>query len=765
MLICPQCQFENPNTNKFCQRCGTSLTHKSCQECNTQVPVNAASCHNCGAFVGTVWWAIIAKEPDSLNSPRVSQKAPDEKSTLVASSPEETEEPQQQVSPASNEAELSPLETSLETTEVASSDSSQLVLEQDEGDLGVSAASQSTPEPIEDEAFLDEAVTQPMLQPNESSFAESSSEDGSKGEASSPTPVVTYLDHQQRYRLIEPQNFQELTTDVKTPYEITVRVLDCQPFQKSLLEALIEQPQGGSEQFDLSVSQSSVKDLDSWKVLGIPAIAQPYLALQESYYPTLPDVHDAWQQGGEDVVLLEDRTEWQTLVDLWGSEQLSTLQILFWLDEMAKLWEALEPWHCRQSLLETTNLRVDEDQALGLVRLYPEPKEHPLTLQDLGQTWQMLFSQSQRTQFTSLGAVFREMCTSEIETIKDLRSRLEAIAHEQQSLFMTSPQYQDPTGKVPPFDHPTVPPEDRGSAVLPKPPHPDGSSYDESEPPTIVLPMQLQSLDDVGCTDIGHQREHNEDYFSILTQIKKQENPMGRAVQARGLYILCDGMGGHAAGEVASAMAVETLKRYFQENWNEQFPTEESVREAVSLANQAIYEVNQKNARTGSGRMGTTLAMILIENTKAVIAHVGDSRLYRLTRKRGLEQITVDHEVGEREMKRGVPREIAYARPDALQLTQALGPRSDQFINPDVQFLELNEDSLFVLCSDGLSDNDLIETHWQTHLAPLLSSRANLDQGILQLIELANEHNGHDNITAVLIRVKVRPNFEQQQLL
>jgi serine/threonine protein phosphatase PrpC len=144
---------------------------------------------------------------------------------------------------------------------------------------------------------------------------------------------------------------------------------------------------------------------------------------------------------------------------------------------------------------------------------------------------------------------------------------------------------------------------------------------------------------------------------------------------------------------------------------------------------------------------------------------VGDSRLYRLTRKRGLEQLTVDHEVGERERQRGVDPEIAYSRPDAYQLTQALGPRSEQFVNPDVQFLELNEDTLFVLCSDGLSDNDLIETHWQTHLAPLLSSRANLEQGILQLIELANEHNGHDNITALLIRVKVRPNFEHQQLL
>ncbi len=241
---------------------------------------------------------------------------------------------------------------------------------------------------------------------------------------------------------------------------------------------------------------------------------------------------------------------------------------------------------------------------------------------------------------------------------------------------------------------------------------------------------------------------------------------MGRSVQARGLYVLCDGMGGHAAGEVASAMAVETIKRYFQDNWhNQQIPTEASVREAVHLANQAIYDVNQQNARSGNGRMGTTLAMVLIQDTNAVIAHVGDSRVYRLTRKRGLEQITVDHEVGQREIQRGVDPEIAYSRPDAYQLTQALGPRSEQFVNPDILFVELNEDSLFVLCSDGLSDNTLIETHWQTHLAPLLSSRANLDQGILQLIELANEHNGHDNITAVLIRVKVRPNFDQQQLL
>ncbi|HBL11376.1 MAG TPA: protein phosphatase, partial [Cyanobacteria bacterium UBA11162] len=66
MLICPQCQFENPNTNNFCQKCGTSLTHKTCEECSTQVPIQEEICHNCGAFTGTVWWAIISQEPDAV---------------------------------------------------------------------------------------------------------------------------------------------------------------------------------------------------------------------------------------------------------------------------------------------------------------------------------------------------------------------------------------------------------------------------------------------------------------------------------------------------------------------------------------------------------------------------------------------------------------------------------------------------------------------------------------------------------------------------
>jgi protein phosphatase len=302
----------------------------------------------------------------------------------------------------------------------------------------------------------------------------------------------------------------------------------------------------------------------------------------------------------------------------------------------------------------------------------------------------------------------------------------------------------------------------------------DSPQHDDM--PTIVLPMQLSSLEESARTDVGQQREHNEDFFSLSTQITKAERPTGRVVQGRGMYILCDGMGGHAGGEVASQLAVETLQSFFQEYWatqesaqsgpgwnplSNQLPPSAIIRKGIHLANQAIYDRNQDDARMGNGRMGTTLILVILCGTSVAVAHVGDSRVYRYTRKRGLEQITIDHEVGQREIQRGVDPEIAYSRMDAYQLTQALGPRDESYVEPDVQFIELAEDTLLLLASDGLTDNDLLETHWQTHLDPMMSSQMSLDQGVRQLVDLANEVNGHDNITAIAVRAKVRPNLDQ----
>ena len=122
--------------------------------------------------------------------------------------------------------------------------------------------------------------------------------------------------------------------------------------------------------------------------------------------------------------------------------------------------------------------------------------------------------------------------------------------------------------------------------------------------------------------------------------------------------------------------------------------------------------------------------------------------------------MTLDHEVGQREINWGIEPSLAYARPDAYQLTQALGPRHQNDIKPSISYHDIAEDTLFLLCSDGLSDNDFLEHHETSHIAPMLSSKSNLEARLADLIDLANEHNGHDNITAIVTRLKLKPDMK-----
>ncbi|MEI6444671.1 MAG: serine/threonine phosphatase [Nostocales cyanobacterium ELA583] len=628
MLICPQCKFENSNSNKFCQSCGTSLAHKICRECSADIPLNAQYCHRCGAESSPVWYALITQV--------VHQVVP-----VITETVELTE--------------------NLDNEGGDSSPFCKFVLD-------------------------------------------------------------SYLDSQQRYRLLESSPTPEIMGDCR---EIGVRVLDCQPYEISLIGAMLLYE-------------------DKTDTTQIPDIAQAYLELQMKTHPGIPKIHDAWQQDHLQVVLLEDISNWPMLYDVWQKETTNILEILHWLYQMTQLWELLASVSCRQSLLELSNLRLDEDQAVVLQKLYIEPSstqlsqdgQQALTIKSLGQMWQTLFKESQYIQFSSVVQMLEDMESERIQTLPQLRSQLEKIATEIEEIC---------TQGKPNFSTTVFQP---GGETEPK--------HDNA--PTMVLSMQLNSLEYAAYTDVGRQRHHNEDYFGIDSKVHRLELPRNSTVTAQGLYILCDGMGGHAGGEVASQLAVNTIRQYFQETWvDTELPRKESIRHAVYLANQAIYELNQKEARSGIGRMGTTLVMLLLQNNQAAIAHVGDSRLYCLTRKEGLEQITIDHEVGQREIARGIEPSIAYGRADAYQLTQALGPRYEDSLHPDVEFFDINEDTLFVLVSDGLSDNDCLETHWQTHLQPLLSSASNLVTGIQNLIELGNEHNGHDNLTAILIRVKVCP--------
>ncbi|MBW4617944.1 MAG: serine/threonine phosphatase [Cyanosarcina radialis HA8281-LM2] len=740
MSFCPKCSFQNPPTNKFCQKCGTSLTHKACKQCGyPEVPLSAANCPQCGVLVGKVWWAAIAKNveqsavitedraeairADAQASANATEPSTAEAEPLLLEEPMPVEvETSAPLSPEGSEAEVS-LNWPLPEVEANSTDESPQPETSSQSD-----SSDISPEPLV-----------------ESAVAATNSEDNSPEEVEEPSPeeveeppaAVEYLGAERRYQVLE----EPIPAQIANGKEIRrVRVLDLHPLQKSPLEALLASSSGRAASATPETGEAT-----AWEKLDLPAMAKSYLRLRSSLASILPALHDAWRDpDGQEVVLLEDRSDWQVLGDLWSNQQVSMLQILWWLGEMAILWEELEGCHCRQSLLEIDNLRVDEDQTIALQQLYLEPESAELTLQDLGKTWHLLFHKTHRTLFSSLVQMLYDLGKGDIKTIQELRERLRDIANELQ----------------PGTNAPAEPePAENGEAIETQEPGSSEEALVESgasdDLPTVVLPKQLVRLDDAGSTHPGRQRNYNEDSFAIDIKLQKQETPKGQNLQAHGLYVLCDGMGGHAGGEVASALAVDTLRQYFATNWQEQFPSEDAIKEGVRLANRAIYEINQKNSSSGTGRMGTTLVMLLVQDNKIAIGHVGDSRLYGLTRGRGLERLTVDHEVGQREIQRGVEPAIAYSRPDAYQLTQALGPRDENFIKPDVKFIELEEDTLLILGSDGLTDNDLLENNWQKYLAPLLSSSANLEKGVQELVDFANEYNGHDNITAVLVRAKV----------
>lgn len=728
MLVCPNCQFENPGSNKFCQQCGTSLIDRICMGCGAVVSLSVANCPHCGTQTGQIWRALLSSAPSEL----------------------ETLKPGDYLDAQQRYCVLEP-GVAIET-----------------GAIGTKISTK----------VLDCQPFQP--------------------------PVLAVLVAMSTTANLNQTANSNQTANLDQTQASTPEV--CQP------NALVEHPSVVAAEQTATTNQSVI---DSPLSLHQLVHAKPYLDLQ-GFDPAIPAIHDAWVAGDRAVLLLEDRSTWKPLRTCWVEEAVQPLQLLAWMQHMVQLWAVLEPHQACQSLLDIENLRVNSQGELGLQQLdvppnippnippIDKPIDKPIDervnataipsqpcsapdLADLGKLWYQLFQSSQRTQIAEFIVLCHDLIGGTIISWDDLRSRLDAIvpAAEMTSdppSIMTSdkrtprnPAASSPAVPPPPPPLPVGHPANRPNAALSGgdmptlPTYPDFDDADEDEAfpesdelPTAVLPMRLSSLDDAGRTDVGRQRDHNEDCYSIQTEIKKLDNPQERLLQVKGLYILCDGMGGHAGGEVASALAVDSLRQYFASHWQEQLPEEAVIKEAILQANQVLFEQNQKNSSSGSGRMGTTLALMLVHDSEVAIAHVGDSRIYRYSRRQGLEQLTIDHEVGQREIQRGVDMETAYGRPDAYQLTQALGPRNENFINPEVQFLELTEDQLILLCSDGLTDNGLLEFYWESHLDPLLSSRASLEQGVCDLIELANQHNGHDNITVIAVRAKVQPYILQK---
>jgi serine/threonine protein phosphatase PrpC len=246
-----------------------------------------------------------------------------------------------------------------------------------------------------------------------------------------------------------------------------------------------------------------------------------------------------------------------------------------------------------------------------------------------------------------------------------------------------------------------------------------------------------------GRSDVGLQREHNEDSFCLLEQ--------------HGLFIVADGMGGHRAGDVASRMATETITAFFNTTAREDAtwpfhydPTlsaeENRLVTGIKVANKSIYEASARN-REHHG-MGTTIVGMLFAPAarRIYVGHVGDSRCYRV-RDGKIELLTQDHSLLN-DYLRAMP-DLTEEQKDELPrnvITRALG--MTESVQVDVLSDEPHADDVYVLCSDGLSgmitDDEIREIVLETKLP---------DEAAEKMIALANAHGGEDNVTAVVAKV------------
>lgn len=235
-------------------------------------------------------------------------------------------------------------------------------------------------------------------------------------------------------------------------------------------------------------------------------------------------------------------------------------------------------------------------------------------------------------------------------------------------------------------------------------------------------------------SDKGKVREINEDYFYISTSLDEVQ-----------LYILADGMGGYDGGEIASKLAVQTAKNYIENNFKETEKDKDSIIQllgsSMEYANMVVYEKAKENPELQG--MGTTLEICLIYNNKAYIGHVGDSRIYRI-RKQFIRKLTQDHSYVQKLVKEGtITNEQAAHHPQKNMLMKALG--CNAFVEPDVMVKGFLKDDILIICSDGLTNLVDQETIYE------MASK-NIEQATKDLVNLANDRGGYDNITVIVIK-------------
>jgi serine/threonine protein phosphatase PrpC len=386
-----------------------------------------------------------------------------------------------------------------------------------------------------------------------------------------------------------------------------------------------------------------------------------------------------------------------TLADQWSAA--TPLRQLNWLRQMAQLWAALAEVGVESSLLLPDLLRVD-GSVLRLLALRGG-KGRP-RLAELGRLWQGLVPAAHEA----------------------VRQYLAGVAGQLQSRTLTS-----------------------------------AAAVEQSLEQAIaaLFPAQPVRVETATLTDQGPTRSRNEDACYPASGRVTEGTLRGAALPGSlsSLVVVCDGIGGHESGNVASQLAIETVQQQLtplQQTPNlSPAAVTERLKQAVSAANDAIAQRNDQEHRQERGRMGTTLVVALVYPPYLFVSHLGDSRAYRISAQ-SCCQITLDDDVAARETRLGYALyRDALNYPNAGALVQALGIGESGHLQPTVQHFLLDDDSLFLVCSDGLSDFERVDSFWFSVLRPAVLGQVGLGQVGQQLVNLANAYNGHDNVTVGLI--------------
>ena len=390
-----------------------------------------------------------------------------------------------------------------------------------------------------------------------------------------------------------------------------------------------------------------------------------------------------------------------TLAEVWS--QASDLRQIHWLWQMAKLWHPLQKKAVVSSLLNPSLTRVN-NQLLQLLELSKDEAAAP-KLKDLGVLWAGLMPTAAANIQDFLASLTQELESGDLDRPESLIAILDyALQH-----------------------------------------------YGGG---------QERSYEIFTRTDTGPLREHNEDACYPPTNqaitLAHGQNP---------LAIVCDGIGGQEGGEIAAQLAIETLPREINRSAPtdmEVYPDSHSLvlEQAIRVTNDLISQRNDQELRQDRQRMGTTLVMAFAHDQEMYAAHVGDSRIYWITA-HSCHQVTVDDDLASREVKLGyLLYRDAIQYPNAGALVQALGMSSATNLHPTVQRLIIDQDCVFLLCSDGLSDYDRVEQYWDSEIVPLLRGEKNVTAVGESLLQLANQKNGHDNSTIALVYCRVVPAAE-----